>query len=164
MATDEHGLTPKQDAFACAYVETGNASEAYRRAYDASSMKEETIWRKAKECLDNGKVTARVEQLQAAHAERHNVTIDRLTDELELARQGAIAASSSAQLLPPSWPRPSCMAFSTTTGWSRPERDCLPRSSTLCCTALSPHPNGTLHVIEPLCRTDLGTRQLTGVR
>jgi phage terminase small subunit len=32
MAADTHGLTPKQEAFACAYVETGNASEAYRRA------------------------------------------------------------------------------------------------------------------------------------
>jgi phage terminase small subunit len=26
-------LTPKQEAFAQAYIETGNASEAYRRAY-----------------------------------------------------------------------------------------------------------------------------------
>jgi len=26
-------LTPKQEAFALAYVETGNASEAYHRAY-----------------------------------------------------------------------------------------------------------------------------------
>ena len=31
-----NALTPKQDAFACAYVETGNASEAYRRAYDVA--------------------------------------------------------------------------------------------------------------------------------
>lgn len=28
-------LTPKQEAFAQAYVETGNASGAYRRAYNA---------------------------------------------------------------------------------------------------------------------------------
>ena len=28
-------LTPKQEAFARGYFETGNAAEAYRRAYDA---------------------------------------------------------------------------------------------------------------------------------
>ena len=31
---DEKPLTQKQEAFALAYVETGNAAEAYRRAYD----------------------------------------------------------------------------------------------------------------------------------
>jgi phage terminase small subunit len=76
--------------FARAYVETGNASEAYRRAYNASSMKDETIWRKAKECLDNGKVTARIEALRAEHAQRHNITVDSLTCELEEAREGAM--------------------------------------------------------------------------
>ncbi|SQE31532.1 Terminase small subunit [Mannheimia haemolytica] len=27
-------LTPKQEAFCLAYIETGNASEAYRQAYE----------------------------------------------------------------------------------------------------------------------------------
>ena len=37
MFDEKHkDLTPKQEAFACAYVETGNASEAYRRAYDVA--------------------------------------------------------------------------------------------------------------------------------
>ena len=36
-------LTPKQEKFAQVYVETSNASEAYRQAYDASKMKAETI-------------------------------------------------------------------------------------------------------------------------
>ena len=35
-------LTPKQEAFCLAYMETGNASEAYRRAYDADNMKPAT--------------------------------------------------------------------------------------------------------------------------
>ncbi len=86
MFDEKHkDLTPKQEAFACAYVETGNASEAYRRAYDvAPDCKPNTVEKRACELLKNGKVAGRVEQLQAAHAERHNVTIDRLTDELEL--------------------------------------------------------------------------------
>jgi len=58
-------VTPKQEAFCLAYVETGNASEAYRRAYDAARMKPGTVNRKAKELLDNGKITARVDELRS---------------------------------------------------------------------------------------------------
>ena len=79
-------LTSKQETFALAYIETGNASEAYRRAYAAGKMKPETVNRKAKELLDNGKITARVAELQAGHQERHDVTVDSLTEELEDAR------------------------------------------------------------------------------
>ncbi len=84
-------LTPKQEAFAQAYIETGNASEAYRRSYNASNMKEETVWRKAKEVMDNGKVTARLHELQAAAAIKHEVTVDSLVKELEEARAIAIS-------------------------------------------------------------------------
>ena len=56
-------LTPKQESFCLAYIETGNASEAYRQAYDAKNMKPETINRKAKVELDKGKIRARVEEL-----------------------------------------------------------------------------------------------------
>lgn len=59
-------LTAKQDAFALAYLETGNASEAYRRAYSAENMKPETVNRTAKELLDNPKITARLAELNAA--------------------------------------------------------------------------------------------------
>ncbi|APY15824.1 hypothetical protein GJU94_13130 [Brucella sp. 10RB9214] len=51
-------LTPKQEAFARAYVETGNASEAYRRAYNVGDKtKPESVWVKASELLANGKVS-----------------------------------------------------------------------------------------------------------
>ena len=36
-------LTPKQEAFVLAYIETGNASEAYRRAYNAENMSERSF-------------------------------------------------------------------------------------------------------------------------
>lgn len=76
-------LTPKQESFCQKYIETGNASEAYRLSYDAENMKPETVWVKACELLKNGKVAARVEQLQAHHLRRHNVTVDTITAELE---------------------------------------------------------------------------------
>lgn len=82
-------LTPKQEAFCLAYIETGNASEAYRQAYNAEAMKAETVHRKAKELMDNGKITARIEALQAEHAARHKLTVDDLLAELEEARQMA---------------------------------------------------------------------------
>lgn len=83
-------LTPKQEAFALAYVETGNASEAYRRAYNAVKMKPAVIAVKACELLAHGNVSVRVAQLQQMAATRHAITVDDLIAELEEAR--ALAA------------------------------------------------------------------------
>lgn len=81
-------LTPKQEKFCLAYIETSNASEAYRRCYNVGeNTKDETVWRKAKELLDNGKVAARIKELQAVHVKAHECTIESLIAELEEARQ-----------------------------------------------------------------------------
>ena len=74
-----------------AYVETGNASEAYRRSYNAGKMKPETVNRNAKALMDNNKVATRVQELRAAHVERHEITVDDLIRELEEARSIAMA-------------------------------------------------------------------------
>ena len=60
-------LTQKQEDFCLAYIETRNASEAYRRAYAAEKMKPESINRKAKELMDSGKIAARLGKLTAGH-------------------------------------------------------------------------------------------------
>lgn len=83
-------LTAKQEAFCLAYLETGNASEAYRTAYDAENMKPETVNRKAKELLDHGKISARLAELREPIMERHSITVDSLLAELEEARQLAL--------------------------------------------------------------------------
>jgi len=84
-------LTPKQEAFARAYIETGNASQAYRDCYDVGeNTKPETVWRKAQELLANGMVTARVAELQNRSLKRHDITIDSLTDRFEAARELAM--------------------------------------------------------------------------
>ena len=75
-------LTPKQEAFCLAYVETGNASEAYRRSYNAKTMKDTTINREAKALLDNPKITTRLRDIQQASRERHEITVERLTEML----------------------------------------------------------------------------------
>lgn len=94
-------LTPKQEGFCRTYIETGNASEAYRQNYNISRMKPESVGRRAKEVMDNRKITARIQALQKIHQKRHEVTVDSLTRELEEDRQlarelGQPAAAVSA--------------------------------------------------------------------
>lgn len=67
-------LTPKQEKFCLEYIETGNASEAYRRSYDAENMKPESVNRKAKELMDNVKITARLERARQAVAEKAEIS------------------------------------------------------------------------------------------
>jgi phage terminase small subunit len=79
-------MTPKQETFCQAYVECGNASEAYRRAYDAARMKPTTVNRKAKVELDKGKVRARISIIRAAVQRRHDTTTASLVAALETDR------------------------------------------------------------------------------
>lgn len=87
-------LTAKQEAFCLAYLETGNASEAYRQSYDAENMKPETITNKAHQMLRRGDIRARVDKLREPIMERHAVTVDSLIVELEEARQAALSAET----------------------------------------------------------------------
>lgn len=83
-------LTIKQESFCQKFIETGNASEAYRQAYDSSNMKAETVNREAFALLENHKIATRVESLKLEHRARHNVSVDSLTTELDEARDLAI--------------------------------------------------------------------------
>lgn len=57
----ERRLTEKQEKFCQFYLDTdGNASEAYRMAYDTSNMQPNSIWNAASLMLDNPKVTQRM--------------------------------------------------------------------------------------------------------
>ncbi len=83
-------LTPKQEAFCLHYIETGNASEAYRQAYAAENMKPESVNREAFQLLANPKIASRLDSLREFHLKRHIVTVDSITEELEEARRLAI--------------------------------------------------------------------------
>ena len=89
-------LTPKQQAFCHKYIETGNASEAYRDVYDCSKSKLQTVSRKAKELLDNCKITAQINELRGSHQQRHEITIDVLSAQLDEDRQFARQRGHSA--------------------------------------------------------------------
>ena len=89
----------KQEKFCQVFIETGNASEAYRQSYDTDSMSINTIHVKACELKKTDKVTVRIQELEAEHRERHNMTVDDLIKELEEARQmGADTESASAMV------------------------------------------------------------------
>lgn len=94
-------LTPKQEAFALKYVECGNASEAYRHAYDAEKSKPESVWQSASRTLADVKVASRVMELQEKAQERTLITVESLCAELDedrmLARdEGQASAAISA--------------------------------------------------------------------
>lgn len=91
-------MTPKQEKFCMLYIELGNASEAYRQSYNAENMSPATINVKASELLASGKIAVRVEALRAEHAERHEMTVDRISDMLIADRKLAheIKAPSAA--------------------------------------------------------------------
>ena len=73
-------LTIKQERFAQAYIETGNASEAYRIAYDAEKMKPRTVEKRAADLMKHGGITGRIGELQSKAAEKHEITVEKLTE------------------------------------------------------------------------------------
>jgi len=85
-------LTQKQEKFCLSYMETGNASEAYRQSYDAGKMKPETVNREAKKLLDTPKIATRIGELRKAAEKRNAITVDDLVSELEEARKAALGA------------------------------------------------------------------------
>ena len=86
----EARLTPKQEAFCLAYLETGNASEAYRRAYDAEGMSSNAVGVEAFKLLENPKIANRLAILREPVIKRAQITMEDLLAELEEARKIAI--------------------------------------------------------------------------
>jgi len=84
-------LTPQQEKFCQRYIELSNASEAYRQSYNCEKSSPQCVWNEAYKLMLNPYVALRVQNLQAEHAQRHKVTVDSLTEELNEAK--AIAYS-----------------------------------------------------------------------
>lgn len=72
-------LTEKQEKFCNYYLDCdGNASEAYRMAYDASKMQPETIWSNASRMLASNKVATRIAELRSERAEASKVNREKV--------------------------------------------------------------------------------------
>lgn len=100
MADEPLPLTPKQEAFAQAYVETGNASEAYRQAYDAHDWKPTSVMVEASRMINHPKISLRIGELRGEAFERHGMTIealkDLLMDDRDFAKENGAAAAAVA--------------------------------------------------------------------
>ncbi|AFO47235.1 terminase small subunit [Pseudomonas putida] len=89
-------FTDKMELFCLAYVETGNASEAYRRSYNTTNMAEKTAQREGYNTLQKPQVQARIEELRNQVMDRHEITVDTLLLELEQARRLALETKKAA--------------------------------------------------------------------
>ena len=63
-------LTAKQEAFAQAIADGMGQADAYRMAYDAEGMKDNTIYPLASKLMNNNKVATRVSELKALTADK----------------------------------------------------------------------------------------------
>ncbi len=99
-AVGPNGLTEKQEAFALAFLETGNAAEAYRRAYDvAPEAKDGWLYVEACQLLDNPKIALRLKSLRD-QAERLSIfNLSAAMDEFEEARQLAQAEKNPSAMV-----------------------------------------------------------------
>ncbi|PYY72189.1 terminase small subunit [Pseudomonas jessenii] len=87
-------FTDKMEAFCLAYIETNNASEAYRRTYNVANMAEKTMQREGWNLFQRPQVQERLAELRDAVMDRHQITVDTLLAELEEARKAALAAET----------------------------------------------------------------------
>ena len=116
-------LTLKQEKFCLAYLETGNASRAYRDAYDVGDQtKPSTIWCSASQLLRKPSVAQRIDALRERHAERTGVTIDTVTTSLQQAYEAAMANGQ------PSAAVRACMALARLHGLFRSRTEVEARS------------------------------------
>lgn len=76
-------LTLKQEKFVNRYLECGNASEAYRYAYDCSRMSDVVVYNKASLMLSKGEIRVRLEYLRAHLAEASGISALRIIREHE---------------------------------------------------------------------------------
>lgn len=71
-------LTEKQENYCQYFMELGNQSAAYRKAYDAELSNSQTVWSESCRLHADPNVTARILELQKEAYERHRATIDEI--------------------------------------------------------------------------------------
>lgn len=79
-------LTPKQERFVAEYLTTGNATEAYRVAYNAHTAAQKTASAEGKRLLLNPRIAPKVSEFRQSIAKEAEITVLDLIRELEEAR------------------------------------------------------------------------------
>lgn len=73
-------LTPKQEKFCMEYLKDGNATRAYKEAYNVTTTNENTIYVQANKILNNPKVALRLDELRKATTSKEIDYIKKLKD------------------------------------------------------------------------------------
>jgi len=82
-------LTTKQEAFCLAYIESGNATDAYRKAGYSPGMAQKTAMEAASRLLKNGKIVARLDELRKPAADAAQLTLQGHLERLERLSEAA---------------------------------------------------------------------------
>lgn len=85
-------LTPKMEGFCLAYIESGKASDSYRKFYSTKNMKPETVHENACRLLKNSKVAARIAEIRKPAADKAGVTLEQHLIDLKRLRDLAEAS------------------------------------------------------------------------
>lgn len=83
-------MTEKERMYADAFLEIGVKSEAYRRAYNADGMTAKTISNEACKVHGRKRIQDYIAARQKELRDRHGVTLDTITKELDAARDFAM--------------------------------------------------------------------------
>ena len=75
-------LTPKQEAFVQALIAGKSQREAYKEAYNAANMKDETIDKRACELFAKGTIKGRYQELLEEHKQKALYTREEAIDDL----------------------------------------------------------------------------------
>jgi len=94
-------LTQRQELFCQSYIETGNASEAYRASYSTARMKPETIHRAACRLMRVSNVCTRIDELRAAATKLTILTEALVIDDLLKIRAHCMQLDSEGLMLKP---------------------------------------------------------------
>lgn len=86
-------LTIKQENFCLAYIETNNASEAYRRSFNAENMKPVTITKRASEFINRGDIAGRIQELRKPAIDAVQFTLEEHLNALKKLRDDAAMAN-----------------------------------------------------------------------
>lgn len=91
---DLPALTDKQYAFVKGLLDGKSASDAYRHAYDAENMADQTVWVRASELRNHSKIAVWLMAAKQAHFGDAKLSLDKHMLELERLKEMALASGN----------------------------------------------------------------------
>ena len=100
-------LTPKQKEFANEYIKTGEATEAYKKAYSTKNMSEQVIWNEASKTirkpLVKDYIDKRMKKLEDAKIPKQKEVLEFLGGVMRGTLKITIETDDGVEEVPPNW-------------------------------------------------------------